>query len=90
MKTLIATVALIASTGAVLADTYVNGYTRRDGTYVAPHYRTAPDSNRYNNYSSQGMVNPYTGRNGTASPYGTYSNPYGSTQRRNTYGIYGR
>lgn len=90
MKTLIATVALIASTGAVLADTYVNGYTRRDGTYVQPHYRTNPDNNRFNNYSSQGMTNPYTGRTGTTNSYGTYSNPYGSSQPRNTYGIYGR
>ncbi len=89
MKTLLATVALIASTGAALADTYVNGYMRRDGTYVAPHYRTNPDSNRFNNYSSQGMTNPYTGQRGTTNNYGVYSNPYGSTNR-NTYGIYGR
>ena len=89
MKTIIATLALIASTGAALADTYVNGYTRRDGTYVQPHYRSSPDSYRFNNYSSQGNVNPYTGQRGYSNSYGTYSNSYGST-RRNTYGIYGR
>jgi hypothetical protein len=33
------------------ADVFVNGYTRSNGTYVAPHYRTAPDGNPYNNYS---------------------------------------
>ncbi len=90
MRTLISTLALIASTGAALSDTYVRGYTRNDGTYVQPHYRTNPDSNRFNNYSSPGMTNPYTGQRGNSNSYGTYSNPYGSTQPRNTYGIYGR
>ena len=89
MKTIIALTALLATTGTALAGNYVNGYTRKDGTYVAPHFRSSPDSNRFNNYSSQGMVNPYTGRSGTASPY---TNPYGSyTQpRANSYGVYGR
>jgi len=26
----------------------VKGYTRKDGTYVAPHSRTAPNSTNYN------------------------------------------
>jgi len=54
-------------------DTYVNGYTSNNGTYVQPYYRTAPDSNRFNNYSSQGNVNPYNGRIGTVNPYNNYS-----------------
>lgn len=33
-----------------LADTYVKGYTRRDGTYVRPHIRASPDSFKWNNY----------------------------------------
>jgi hypothetical protein len=32
------------------SDTYVNGYTRSNGTYVDPYYRSAPDSSTYNNY----------------------------------------
>lgn len=40
----------------------VRGYFRRDGTYVQPHYRTAPDGNPYNNYSFPGNFNPNTGR----------------------------
>lgn len=52
-----------------LADTYVNGYTRKDGTYVVPHYRSDPDSSPYNNYSTQGNTNPYTGKRGSKSPY---------------------
>ena len=29
----------------------VQGYYRKDGTYVQPHVRTKPDGNPYNNYS---------------------------------------
>ena len=89
MKTIIAIVALVIATPA-LADTYVRGYTRSNGTYVAPHYRSSPDSSRSNNWSSQGNVNPYTGRSGTVAP-SQPSNPYGLYgTKRNTYGIYGR
>jgi hypothetical protein len=45
-RTLIALAALVIATPA-LAGNYVNGYTRKDGTYVAPHYRSAPDGNRF-------------------------------------------
>lgn len=47
------------------ADTYVRGYFRRDGTYVQPHYRSAPDGNVWNNYSTYPNINPYTGEQGT-------------------------
>lgn len=40
----------------------VRGYFRSDGTYVRPHYRTAPDGIPYNNYSFPGNYNPNTGR----------------------------
>ena len=73
--------------GTAYADNYVNGYTRNDGTYVQPHYQTNPNSSKLDNYSTQGNVNPYTGKAGTVDPYrpsnnyGGYSG-YGS-QRRN-------
>jgi hypothetical protein len=53
--------------------TYVRGYVRSNGTYVAPHYRTSPDASFYNNWSSIGNVNPYTGKVGTKTdtPTGT-------------------
>lgn len=50
------------------AQVSVNGYTKKDGTYVAPHQRTAPDSTTQNNYSTKGNVNPYTGKEGTVEP----------------------
>lgn len=58
------------STTAATADTYVRGHTRSDGTYVQPHHRTNPDGNRFNNYGTQGNVNPYTGQSGTVDPTG--------------------
>lgn len=66
----------------VLAQQQVDGYTRKDGTYVAPHYRTTPDNTRANNYGSQGNVNPYTGQQGTRDPYAPPPNPYGQPQRQ--------
>ena len=47
------------------AAVHVRGYVRKDGTYVAPHYRSAPDGNFQNNWSTKGNVNPYTGEDGT-------------------------
>jgi hypothetical protein len=46
----------------------VRGYYRRDGTYVAPHYRSNPDDNPDNNYTYPGNVNPYTGRIAPGNP----------------------
>jgi hypothetical protein len=43
----------------------VKGYTRKDGTYVQPHNRSAPDGRFNNNWSTKGNVNPYTGKEGT-------------------------
>ena len=47
---------------------YVNGYTRRDGTYVQGHYRTNPNSTNTDNYSTKPNVNPWTGKPGTIEP----------------------
>lgn len=52
-------------TGSNWNSTGVQGYTRQDGTYVAPHRRSMPDSSTSNNWSTQGNYNPYTGRPGT-------------------------
>ena len=55
---------LFIQTGTVEAAVRVRGYTRSNGTYVQPHYRSNPDGFRYNNYSSWGNYNPYTGSRG--------------------------
>ena len=46
-------------------DVHVRAYTRSDGTQVQAHYRSAPDGNFDNNWSTLGNVNPYTGEPGT-------------------------
>ena len=81
MRKIALAVGLIALTAPAFAQEshYVQGYERRDGTYVAPHYQSNPDSTKLNNYSTQGNTNPYTGQPGTVNPYAvTQSNPYGS------------
>lgn len=36
---------------------------------MAPHYRSTPNSSRYDNYSTKGNYNPYTGKKGSVDPY---------------------
>ena len=68
---------------------YHQGYTTQGGTYVAPHYQSAPDHSYNNNYGVSPNVNPYTGQQGTLPPtfndrpptnYG--AQPYGSQPYR--------
>jgi len=61
---MLASVFIIIS-GTAFADVSVRGYYRSNGTYVQPHYRSNPDGNVYNNWSTYPNVNPYTGRTGT-------------------------
>ncbi|MGD0291890.1 MAG: hypothetical protein ABSC63_19935 [Candidatus Binataceae bacterium] len=63
------------SAGLQLADEYVHGYTRSDGTYVQGYMRSPPDSNPYNNYSVPGNTNPYTGKFDPGNP-DTYLRDY--------------
>ncbi len=58
-------VVVLATTLTADADVYVRGYTRSNGTYVQPHYRSNPDGNFHNNWSTYPNVNPYTGSIGT-------------------------
>ncbi|MBI1273429.1 MAG: hypothetical protein GC131_05035 [Alphaproteobacteria bacterium] len=59
--------------------TSVHGHMNRNGTYVMPHQRTTPDSNRFNNWSSKGNTNPYTGKSGTQEPFAI--KPYKRSRR---------
>lgn len=43
---------------------FVSGYHNRYGTWVRPHYRTAPNNVTYDNWSAAGNVNPITGKRG--------------------------
>lgn len=90
MRYLLAATAALATlgmAGAVSADSYVQGYYRDNGTYVQPHYRSSPDGNAGNNYSTQGNTNPYTGQRGTVNPYNYGNSGYKAWGTpRNTYG----
>ena len=76
---------------AASAQVWVKGYVKKDGTYVAPHYRSSPNSTKLDNYSTKGNINPYTGKAGTRD---VYSNPYNfgsrsSSSSSSSYGSYG-
>lgn len=66
-KTILALGVLLAAGIATAGDVYVDGYTRRDGTYVEGYHRSSPDRRIDNNYGTRGNYNPYTGQAGTES-----------------------
>lgn len=53
---------------------HVSGHVTKNGTYVAPSYRTAPNATKVDNWSSKPNVNPYTGKAGTKDPYAAPAN----------------
>ena len=66
---------------------WVKGYYRKNGTYVAPHYRTSPNKSRTDNYSYPGNLNPNTGQitpwsNSPQKLYPTNPNPYNNQQNQ--------
>lgn len=92
MRNLMIVMAFVAA--PAVAQVWVDGHVRRDGTYVPPHVRSAPNSTTMDNYGTQGNVNPYTGRTGTADPFesqnsgrsGSTYDPYGSGSSSGTSG----
>ncbi len=68
LATIIMSVVLMVFSLSAFADVSVRGYTREDGTYVQPHHRSNPDGNPYNNWSTKGNTNPYTGQEGSHNP----------------------
>lgn len=58
---------------------YQSGYTRSDGTCVKGHYKTESNNTNWDNYSTSGNRNAYTGSTGTrAADYSTDAYNYGS------------
>lgn len=49
---------------AAEAATRVKGYTTKRGTYVQSYYRSNSNSSKWDNYSTKGNYNPYTGKKG--------------------------
>jgi hypothetical protein len=87
---LLAAIALPASAGghggSWGGSVSVQGYFRSNGTYVAPHWRSAPDGNFWNNWSTKGNINPYTGVPGTrVTPPPNYRGAYAAPNDGGTY-----
>lgn len=71
MKKLILFLALLFLPSSLLAKTTnVKSYIKKDGTFIQGHYRTTPNNMKFNNWSTKGNFNPYTGKKGYKSPYG--------------------
>jgi hypothetical protein len=51
----------MSGTGSSSSSHSVSGYTRSNGTYVAPHHATNPNGTQLDNYGTRGNVNSYTG-----------------------------
>ena len=65
-KTLLTLTLLGSFAAGCLAQGYnhVDGYYRRDGSYVDGHYRSNPNDTTRDNWSSKGNYNPFTGKEG--------------------------
>ena len=61
---LLTLISLFAITSTAFADTWVNGYNRKDGTRVRSHWRSDADGNQNNNWTHRGNINPHTGSRG--------------------------
>lgn len=76
-------IAAILFAGSAGAQVYVKPHVTKDGAYVEGYQRTAPNSTKTDNYSTQGNVNPWTGQSGTVNPY---TQPQNSYQQQPSYG----
>ncbi len=66
MKKLLLTILLLLIfVSTSFAQTWVNGYTRKDGTYVEGYSRSEPNDTVQDNYSYKGNSNPFTGETGS-------------------------
>lgn len=72
MKKLIITIMMLAAIAspafARRSTSYIRGHLTKNGTYVQPYYKTSPGQSIYNNWSTQGNMNPYTGKVGKVNP----------------------
>lgn len=67
-KFIICFVMALSVVSAADADVHVREYTKHNGTYVPSYHRSNPDETIWNNYSTKGNVNPWTGKPGYKNP----------------------
>lgn len=58
----------LSGTGSNSSTHTSSGYTRSNGTYVAPYVATNPNGTQRDNFSTSGNYNPSTGATGTRTP----------------------
>lgn len=51
------------------AQTWIDGYYKKDGTYVPGHFKSNSNNTSLDNYSTKGNINPFTGEKGYKDPY---------------------
>lgn len=56
-------------------DVYVGGHTKKDGTYVEPYYRSAPNANKWDNYGYEPSQPKYNAPRSNPSPSWNTPNP---------------
>lgn len=88
MKIIIIALLMFIYSAVFARDIYVKPYIKKDGTYVQEHYKTAPDNNIHNNYSTKGNINPYTGKEGTVDPYKQQKQPQKKDQNQQSKNCY--
>lgn len=94
-RIILGAVAALISASAADAQVNVRGYTRSDGTYVAPHTRASPNSSTFDNYGSTTNRAPaYTApRPNYSAPacsgYGCYGTPSSATGQPRTTVVQG-
>lgn len=64
---LILSITFLGAATTVDAYVRVKSYYRKSGSYVKSHYRSNSNSYKYDNWSSKGNTNPFTGKKGTLS-----------------------
>lgn len=58
----------LSGTGSNPSTHTSSGYTRSNGTYVAPYVATNPNGTQRDNFGTSGNMNPYTGSAGHRTP----------------------
>lgn len=85
---LTAAIILVVAAASVEAQGYhyTRGYITRNGTYVPSHNATNPNGSRFDNWSTSGNYNPFTGQPGYKSVYPSFSGHKGHYSGIRHYG----
>lgn len=71
-KLLLILFAILIMASPIAQAKYQRGYYKPSTrSYVKGHFKTRSDNLKFNNYSSKGNRNPYTGKKGYRNPYKT-------------------